>query len=724
MSPGREENPLQVERYGQKNNLPGGEVNVYRVDRKVVFGTEKGLRRFDPGSRSFVPDSTFGGLFADTLYSVSRIAEDTQGRAWIAGGKEQVKVHVLSRQANGAYTEHDTPLLRISDFGPLWAIYPEQRRGDVVWLGGDAGLVRYDGAIDKDYRTDFAALVRRVRVNGDSLVYGGMADQAGSSASSVFDYQHNALRFDYAATSYEEPSGNQFQYFLEGFGGGWSEWTKETTKEYTNLPAGEYVFRIRAKNIFDQLSSEDAFGFKVLPPWFQSRWAYAGYLALFLAGLVLIDRVQRSRLIKREMAKAKLREAEIISAKNIELHEKNEQLEFVLQKLQLAQDSLIDSESRFRAVAESANDAIITSDITGKITFWNKHAETIFGYSRQAAVGQPLTMLMPERHHKAHREGMDRFLRTGKAHIIGHVVELEAVRKDGSEFPIELTLASWETPDGKYVTGIIRDITKRRQEQAELERTRVQLFQSEKLASLGKLTAGIAHEINTPLGAIKSNADVTVRCVAKLEKLLHKASTVAGVSSGDTPEKYVKLLKSNGGISLTACDRITKILNSLKNFTRLDEAQYQRVDLHDSIENTLTLMEHEMTDKIKVVKEYGDIPLVACHPGELNQVFMNLLTNAVQAIEGKGTITIRTLMEHGNVHIAFADTGAGIAPERMKNLFDPRFTAKQARVKAGLGLYTSYNLIQKHHGQIQVRSDVGIGSTFTVILPVATDNKL
>jgi PAS domain S-box-containing protein len=720
-----QEQAIEIERYGQQSDLPDGEVNVYLINRRIVFGTERGLKQFNPQKRSFVPDTTLGKTFADSLYSVWRIAEDKRGDVWIAGGRAKVIISALSRQSNGTYRLMHTPLRRMADFGHVWAIYPDRARSNVVWLGGDEGIVRYDSDFYKDTLVNYQALVRRVEVNGDSLIFGGTSVKSNREASTsypILAYTDNALRFEFAAPSYDDQAANQFQYFLEGFDKAWSDWTKSTAKEYTNLPAGQYIFRIRAKNIHGTISSEDKFGFEILEPWYWSWWAYATYLVLFVATVYVVDRVQRSRLIKQEIAKAKLREAEIINQKNVELNEKNEQLEFVLQKLQSAQDSLIGSESRFRAVAESANDAIMTSDITGKITFWNKHAETMFGYSEKEAVGQLLTILMPDKYHKAHREGLDRFLRTGKARIIGKVVELEAIRKDGNEFPIELTLASWETHDGKFVTGIIRDITRRKQEQAELEATQVWLFQSEKLASLGKLTAGIAHEINTPLGAIKSNADVASRCVGKLEAILEKNNTSTAGIRKDEYMKIVKLLRENSQISATASDRISKIINSLKNFSRLDEAEYQRIDLNKSIESTLTLIENEMKQQICVVKEFGDIPPVECHPGELNQVFMNLLTNAAQSITAKGTITIRSFVEKDDVHIQITDTGIGIAPEQLKSLFDPGFTSKGSRVKTGLGLYISYNLIQKHRGQITVQSEVGKGSTFSVILPLSVND--
>jgi AhpD family alkylhydroperoxidase len=252
----------------------------------------------------------------------------------------------------------------------------------------------------------------------------------------------------------------------------------------------------------------------------------------------------------------------------------------------------------------------------------------------------------------------------------------------------------------------------------ELERTQAQLVQSEKMAALGKLVAGIVHEMNTPIGAINSASDVVNRSITNVVDTLETDVSLEEVKNTPRFLSSVKALRDSNTITLAASNRISKIVNGLKSFAHLDEAKYQKVDLHKGLENTLTLLEHRFRDRVTVAKEYGDISEVTCNPGEINQVFMNLLTNADEAIKTKGTITIRTLETDGNAHIQITDTGVGISPRRRERLFDPGFVKKGARMKAGLGLFTSANIVQKHHGRIEVESEVGKGSTFAVILPV------
>ena len=171
-------------------------------------------------------------------------------------------------------------------------------------------------------------------------------------------------------------------------------------------------------------------------------------------------------------------------------------------------------------------------------------------------------------------------------------------------------------------------------------------------------------------------------------------------------------------MTATAGDRITELVSSLKNFARLDEAEFQKADIHEGIDSTLTLVQHELKDKVEVVKEYGEIPKIFCYPNQLNQVFMNLFVNAVQAIEEKGTITIETSADDTNVYVQIADTGKGIPAEDLDRIFEPGFTTRGTGVGTGWGLSISYNIIQKHNGDITVESGVGKGTEFVISLPI------
>jgi signal transduction histidine kinase len=244
----------------------------------------------------------------------------------------------------------------------------------------------------------------------------------------------------------------------------------------------------------------------------------------------------------------------------------------------------------------------------------------------------------------------------------------------------------------------------------ELKAAQTQLIQSEKMAALGKLVAGVAHEINTPLGAVTSNIDVLDRGFRKLAPLIQGE----GKALITTLEP---LLKTNA----EACQRISAIVKNLKTFARLDEAEWKSADLREGMESTLTLLHHLHKGRIEIVREYADIPRIECHPGQINQVFMNVLVNAIQAIQavdGRGTIWIRLGREGDHVKVEVQDTGIGIAEADLPKVFDPGFTTKGVGVGTGLGLSICYRIITDHHGTIQAASRKGQGSTFTVHLPI------
>ncbi len=257
----------------------------------------------------------------------------------------------------------------------------------------------------------------------------------------------------------------------------------------------------------------------------------------------------------------------------------------------------------------------------------------------------------------------------------------------------------------------------------ELKATQAHLIQSEKMAALGGLVSGIVHELNTPVGVINSATDVSSQFATDIMTSLRAGRSIDEIRDEGALESALDALGENNRATRLATARIEKFVNSLRSFTRLDGAVFEQVNVHDGIETTLDLLEGRLRDKISVVKDFGELPLVSCYSSELNQVFLNLLTNAIQAINrkgtGPGTITIRTRLVAGRVKIEFSDTGPGIPPDEIGHLFDPTFTRKGSRVKASLGLVACYNIMEKHGGEILVDSQEGQGSTFTLVLPVS-----
>jgi signal transduction histidine kinase len=265
-----------------------------------------------------------------------------------------------------------------------------------------------------------------------------------------------------------------------------------------------------------------------------------------------------------------------------------------------------------------------------------------------------------------------------------------------------------------------------------LEDAHSQLLQSEKMASIGQLAAGVAHEINNPIGFVYSN-------LGTLEKYVQDAFSIIELyeqaeTAINDPEVLKRLQAAKTKLDLAylktdlralmeeskdGITRVKVIVQNLKDFSHADASdEWHFSDLHKGLDSTLSIVNNEIKYKAVVVKEFGDIPGVECLPSQLNQVFMNLLVNAAHAIKEKGTITIRTGKQDAEVWVEIADTGQGIPPENLQKIFDPFFTTKPIGKGTGLGLSLAYGIVQKHHGRMEVKSEVGKGTQFRVWIPV------
>ncbi len=243
----------------------------------------------------------------------------------------------------------------------------------------------------------------------------------------------------------------------------------------------------------------------------------------------------------------------------------------------------------------------------------------------------------------------------------------------------------------------------------ELRETQAQLTQAEKMKSLGQLVAGVAHELNNPIGFVHANLQLLDEYVKKLIEGQRTESDTERVR-----EAISKLLMR----SREGTERVKKIVQDLRTFSRMDQAELQDADLHEELDLTLALMEPRFKNAIKVERDYGDLPRVRCYPGQLNQVFLNLLMNSCDAIEREGEIRVRTRPTAGGVRLEFYDDGPGIPDETQSRIFDPFFTTKPVGVGTGLGLSLSHGIIERHGGRIAVSSRPGRGTTFTIELPL------
>jgi signal transduction histidine kinase len=263
-----------------------------------------------------------------------------------------------------------------------------------------------------------------------------------------------------------------------------------------------------------------------------------------------------------------------------------------------------------------------------------------------------------------------------------------------------------------------------------LKTTQSQLIQSEKMASLGQLVAGIAHEINNPVTFISAGVDSLDTNIGEVRKVL---DIYQKVTPGNAEKRLKEIEKLKEKIEYketireinklidsvkTGTERTTEIVKGLRTFSRLDEDVLKVADIHEGLDSTLILLRNKYKDRIEIKKRYGDVPEIECYPGQLNQGFMNILSNAIDAIDDKGTITIVTSKSNGSIRIGIKDSGRGIPEDIQSRIFEPFFTTKEIGKGTGLGLSITHSIIEKHNGNIEVKSKARQGTEFVIVLPV------
>jgi len=395
------------------------------------------------------------------------------------------------------------------------------------------------------------------------------------------------------------------------------------------------------------------------------------------------------------------------------------------------------------ALAEVGN-AVMITDVAAKIIWVNHAFSQLSGYSNEELHGQPPRIFDSGTQDAVFFQHFWESISGGKTWR-GDIVNR---RKNGSLYTASQMVTPLFNAEGKisHYIAVLDDISERKRQEEELksnyehlralneqlENAQNQLLQSEKMASIGQLAAGVAHEINNPIGFVNSNLGTLKNYVDQLLSVIHaynaadpllaghpefSASIAARKAEadldflGDDIQSLIK--ESREGIA-----RVTRIVQDLKDFSRIDSMDWAQGNLEQGLDSTLNIAMNEIKFKADVVKEYAGIPDIECLGSQLNQVFMNLLVNAAHAIETHGTITIRTGTTHDAVWVEIADTGRGIPPENLKRIFDPFFTTKAIGKGTGLGLSLAYSIVQKHHGKLDVSSKVGVGSCFRVEIPV------
>ena len=415
-------------------------------------------------------------------------------------------------------------------------------------------------------------------------------------------------------------------------------------------------------------------------------------------------------------------------------------------------EKLTESERRYRELVESLQEIVFECDRHGQIIFINRAWTETLGYLLQDSIGQRLDAFISndvdvERWKSALQKQEDCRLELRFSHQNSENLWLEVSVRFNHDAKLSGSLIN--ITERKHAAMLLRQTNEELESRVErrtselirandeltaalqqIQQTQGWLIQQEKMSSLGQLVAGVAHEINNPVNFIHGNIIHVQSYVRDLLELVQKyqqycpnpdADMKVAIEKADLEFIREDLPRTLSSIQLGS-DRIRKLVLSLRNFSRLDEAEIKAVDLYEGIENTLVILNHRLKQDVEIVKEYGTLPLVDCYPAQLNQVFMNILLNALDALESHQVeapqIVIRTeaLTDH-QVRVTISDNGPGIPPDVLHRVFDPFFTTKPVGLGTGLGLGICYQIMEKHQGTIQAFSSAGQGAKFVITLP-------
>ena len=404
------------------------------------------------------------------------------------------------------------------------------------------------------------------------------------------------------------------------------------------------------------------------------------------------------------------------------------------------------AEKRIVSIMRTAADSIIITNITGEIEHINNATERLFDMGEKAIVHKNISEFIPELANKFKENEWQKYPN------LELPLEMTARCYKGNNIPVDISIAYLNLEQEEKLTFIVRDIRHHKKQEAKIERqkqdlehhlkelknTRAQLIQSEKMAAVGQLAAGVAHEINNPVGFISSNISSLNNYIRDIKRLLEGYSNLLQVCEKNTPteelkqniESIYKIQEETGfkfimedldelfKETIEGTERVKKIVGDLLEFSHVNKTETGVEDINELIDKSINVAGNELKYKIELEKQYGQLERIACNGGKLSQVFLILLVNAAQAIKDKGKITIRTHLHDDHIRLEFEDNGCGIPQRIIDKIYDPFFTTKKVGEGTGLGLNVAQNIIHKHKGEISVKSVEGEGTIFTITLPL------
>ncbi|MCK9203701.1 MAG: ATP-binding protein [Bacteroidales bacterium] len=748
--------------FNESSGLPetmGNTINL--IKGKVSVSTSKGLYLFNSADQSFHKITLIKSDTANGANWFSIIAEDSRGNLWVNSGDES-HLMLLEKKGN-SFEVNQTPFLPIANY-TIWAIAPEI--SGITWVGGPDGLIRYNPEVKTIKPDPYPTLIRQITTNQDSVIsYGN------DGGISIFRYKDNSLRFEFSAPFYNPKGDNQYQYLLQGFDETWSDWTTQTHKEYTNLPKGNFTFRVKARNVYGKIAEESFFSFRILPPWYVTWWAYLIYttIAVGLIYLIVIIR-NRQLLAEKRILEQKIadRTAEVVQQKeeiekqSDELAGKNDELE----KINTMVKS-INSEINFENLLQTLLEKMKAIRSVEKSTalVYDKNIDAFkfkgsFGWDIRQLADVSLSLNETETRYLKNAEEVfeDIFLKTKfpewddipalNALGIPKTMLVLAIRVE-NKLEAFLILENmnrehaFETKDISFIknskehiisafirTRILEDLQSTLKN---LKETQDQLVQSEKLASLGALTAGIAHEIQNPLNFVNNFSSLSGELAGELTDFINDIKDKIPAGKYEDAAEVIGMIKGNVQKINEHGKRAESIVKGMLQHSRGRSGEFETVDINTLVAEYVNLAYHGMRAKDKSfntsIKTQLD-PVVgkaSVVPQDLSRVILNIVNNSCYALDEKTKklipgfapeVIISTTKVKDKIEIRIKDNGTGIPEHVLEKIFNPFFTTKPTGKGTGLGLSMSFDIItQIHKGKLEVKSKEGEFTEFIITIP-------
>lgn len=759
----------EPEYFREEDGLPGSAgYSLFGWQESVAVATRNGVLVFEQHSGRFVNARLIPAPDSMDVEWYSFVSSDPEGSLWVNSGDE-TNIRKIVRQEVG-YSMYTEPFLPFAD-RVIRNIFTEV--DGTTWMGGPDGLIRYSAVVKNDNIRPGIALIRRISAGADSLIWSGSAGDYSDNRSMEdfrLPYKDNSVRFEFSLPFHHPKGGNEYQVFLDGLDETWSDWSELPYKEYTNLPSGKYMFQVRARNIYGLIAEPASVSFQIRAPWYATLWAvilYAAFLGALLYLLVVLRHrklIHEKRLLEQtiqERTKEIVQQKEEIESQSQELAHKNDELE----KINTAIKS-INAEINFENLLQSLLEKmkIIRTVENSLVLVHDKNSDMYrykasVGWNLQQLQQSSLTLEEAEKQYILNEEEVyeDIFVKwdfstfsnmairdfsTVKSMLI-LVIKIEQKieaflildnRTRAGAFgqrDISFLKNSKEHIISAFIrTRIMEDLQLTLQN---LKETQDQLIQSEKLASLGELTAGIAHEIQNPLNFVNNFSSLSEGLADELLEFLAGIRDKVEEAKYADAEEVVGMIKGNVKKIHEHGKRAESIVKGMLQHSRGKTGEFELTDINNMVAEYVNLAYHGMRAKDKTFNtairtQLGpDVGKASIVPQDLSRVVLNIVNNSCYALDEKSKkgipgfspeVLVVTRKIKDKIEIRIRDNGTGIPRHVIDKIFNPFFTTKPTGRGTGLGLSMSYDIVTKmHKGKLEVNSREGEFTEFIITIP-------